>query len=58
VQGLAEVDGWAEGEQFAQMLQKLGERGWLNYAVLPLAEAIPMVDSAKLNLTQLQTQYA
>jgi cyanobactin maturation PatA/PatG family protease len=52
VQGLAELDGQAAGEQFGQMLQQLDERGWLSYAVLPLAVAIPMVDSAELNLTE------
>jgi len=52
VQGLAELEGQAVGEQFGQMLQQLDERGWLSYAVLPLAVAIPMVDSAELNLTE------
>nr|WP_083623038.1 PatA/PatG family cyanobactin maturation protease [Planktothrix paucivesiculata] len=52
VQGLAELEGQAAGEQFGQMLQQLDERGWLSYAVLPLAVAIPMVDSAELNLTE------
>ncbi|AFZ08009.1 SagB-type dehydrogenase domain protein [Oscillatoria nigro-viridis PCC 7112] len=52
VQGLAELDGRAAGEQFGRMLQQLDERGWLSYAVLPLAVAIPMVDSAELNLTE------
>jgi SagB-type dehydrogenase family enzyme len=52
VQRLAELDGRAAGEQLALMLQQLDERGWLNYAVLPLAVAIPMVDSAELNLTE------
>ncbi|MBD2677099.1 MULTISPECIES: PatA/PatG family cyanobactin maturation protease [Nostoc] len=52
VQGLARLYGQAAGEQFAVMLQKLDERGWLSYAVLPLAVAIPMVDSAELNLTE------
>lgn len=52
VQGLAEIDGQVAGEQFAQMLQQLDERGWLSYAVLPLAVAVPMVDSAELNLTE------
>src|SRR6476469_8808420 len=41
VQGLAEVDGRAAGEQFALTLQQLDERGWLSYAVLPLAVAVP-----------------
>jgi len=52
VQGLAELEGQAAGEQFGQMLQQLDERGWLSYAVLPLAVVIPMVDSAELNLTE------
>jgi len=52
VQALAELEGQAAGEQFGQMLQQLDDRGWLSYAVLPLAVAIPMVDSAKLNLTE------
>ncbi len=52
VQGLAELEGQAVGEQFGQMLQQLDERGWLSYAVLPLAVVIPMVDSAELNLTE------
>ncbi|RCJ18679.1 thiazoline oxidase [Nostoc sp. ATCC 43529] len=52
VQSLTELYGQGTGEQFALMLQQLDERGWLNYAVLPLAEAIPMVDSAELNLTE------
>ncbi len=52
VQGLAELEGQAAGEQFGQILQQLDERGWLSYAVLPLAVVIPMVDSAELNLTE------
>jgi thiazoline dehydrogenase / protease len=52
VQGLAELEGQAAGEQFGQMLQQLDERGWLSYAVLPLAVVIPMVDSAELNLIE------
>lgn len=39
------------GEQFAIALQQLDQRGWLNYAVLPLAVAIPIVETAKLDLT-------
>nr|ANA85201.1 BisG [Prochloron sp. LV5] len=50
LQTLAELGGPAAGEQFTQTLQQLDERGWLSYAVLPLAEAIPMVESAELNL--------
>ncbi len=50
VQTLAELGGPAAREQFALTLQQLDERGWLSYAVLPLAEAIPMVESAELNL--------
>lgn len=49
VQGLAELDGRAAGEEFALTLQQLDERGWLSYAVLPLAVAIPMVATAKLD---------
>lgn len=52
VQDLAELEGQAAGEQFGRMLQQLDERGWLSYAVLPLAVASPMVDSAELNLTE------
>jgi thiazoline dehydrogenase / protease len=52
VQGLAELDGQAAGEEFALTLQQLDNRGWLSYAVLPLAVAIPMVESAELNLTE------
>jgi len=52
VQKLAELEGQAVGEQFGQMLKQLNERGWLSYSVLPLAVAIPMVDSAELNLAQ------
>ena len=43
-------EGSAAGEQFAATLQQLDERGWLHYTVLPLAVAIPMVESAGLNL--------
>jgi hypothetical protein len=49
VQALAELDGRAAGEQLAITLQQLGEQGWLNYAVFPLAVAIPVVETAKLN---------
>ncbi|MEG4576787.1 PatA/PatG family cyanobactin maturation protease [Microcoleus sp. N3A4] len=52
VEGLADLDGRAAGEQFALTLQQLDERGWLSYAVLPLAVAVPMVESAELNLTE------
>ncbi|MEQ9368241.1 MAG: PatA/PatG family cyanobactin maturation protease [Coleofasciculus chthonoplastes F3-SA18-01] len=52
LQGLAELYGQATGEQIAQMLQQLDRRGWLSYAVLPLAVASPMVESAELNLTE------
>jgi hypothetical protein len=37
VQTLAQREGTATGEQFALTLQQLDQRGWLNYAVLPLA---------------------
>ena len=49
MQGLAALDGGAAKEQFALMLKQLDERGWLSYAVPPLAVAIPMVESAELN---------
>lgn len=49
VQALAELDGRAAGEQLAMRLQQLDERGWLNYAVLPLAVATPMLETAQLN---------
>ena len=49
VQALAQ-EGSAAGEQFVVTLQQLDQRGWLNYAVLPLAVAVPMVATAQLNL--------
>ena len=52
VKALTDLDGQSAGEQFALKLQQLDERGWLSYSVLPLAVAIPMVDSAELNLTE------
>jgi cyanobactin maturation PatA/PatG family protease len=51
IKALTDLDGKSAGEQFAVKLQQLDERGWLNYAVLPLAVAIPMVESAELNLS-------
>ncbi|MEM9214504.1 MAG: PatA/PatG family cyanobactin maturation protease [Cyanobacteria bacterium P01_F01_bin.150] len=51
VQALSQRDGTATGEEFAVTLQQLDQRGWLNYSVLPLATAIPMVETAQLNLT-------
>lgn len=51
VQTLVKRESTAAGEHFAITLQQLDQRGWLNYAVLPLAVAIPMVETAKLNLT-------
>ena len=51
VQTLAQREDSTAIEQLALTLQQLDERGWLSYAVLPLAVAIPMVDSAELNLT-------
>jgi len=50
VQSLAKRAGPEAGEQLAITLQQINERGWLNYAVLPLAVASPMVESATLNL--------
>ncbi|MCP2729483.1 PatA/PatG family cyanobactin maturation protease [Limnofasciculus baicalensis] len=52
IKALTELDGNTAGEAFTLKLQQLDERGWLSYAVLPLAMAVPMVDSAELNLTQ------
>ena len=52
VQRLAKLDGQQAEEQFAEILQQLDKRGWLNYAVLPLAVAIPMVKSAELNVSE------
>jgi hypothetical protein len=50
VQALIDRQGAAAGEQLAATLQQLDQRGWLNYAVLPLAIAEPLVESAALNL--------
>lgn len=52
LQNLTELYGGEVGEQFTLTLQQLREKGWLNYAVLPLAVATPMVDSAELNLSE------
>ena len=52
LQGLTKLDGQEVGEQFALTLQQLREKGLLDYAVLPLAVATPMVDSAELNLSE------
>lgn len=52
IKALTELDGNTAGEAFTLKLQQLDERGWLSYAVLPLAMAVPMVDSAELNLSQ------
>ncbi len=50
VQALTSQEGASVGEQFAVMLQQLDERGWLQYGVLPLAIAVPIVESAELIL--------
>jgi len=47
---MAERKSPAAGEQFALALQQLEERGWLDYAVPPLAVAIPTEESARLDL--------
>jgi len=49
-QTLSEREGTEAGEQLAATLQQMGDRGWLQYAVLPLAIAEPMVESAELDL--------
>ncbi|MGC9528929.1 MAG: SagB family peptide dehydrogenase, partial [Limnospira sp.] len=49
-QTLSAQEGMEAGEQLAATLQQMGDRGWLQYAVLPLAIAVPMVESAELNL--------
>lgn len=50
MQTLVDRQGPAAGEQLAVVLQELDQRGWLNYAVLPLAIAEPLADSATLDL--------
>ncbi|WP_375341446.1 PatA/PatG family cyanobactin maturation protease [Lyngbya sp. CCY1209] len=49
-QTLSTQEGSEVGEQLAATLQQMGDRGWLQYAVLPLAIAEPMVESAELDL--------
>ncbi|MGK7939737.1 MAG: PatA/PatG family cyanobactin maturation protease [Crocosphaera sp.] len=49
-QNLSQQEGTEAGEQLAITLQQMDERGWLQYAVLPLAIAVPMVESAQLDL--------
>ncbi len=49
-QNLSQQEGQEAGEQLAVTLQQMDERGWLQYAVLPLAIAVPMVESAQLDL--------
>ena len=49
-QNLSQREGIEAGEQFAITLQQMDERGWLQYAVFPLAIAVPMVESAELDL--------
>ncbi|TVU52232.1 MAG: PatA/PatG family cyanobactin maturation protease [Arthrospira sp. PLM2.Bin9] len=49
-QTLSEQEGAEAREQLAATLQQIGDRGWLQYAVLPLAIAEPMVESAELDL--------
>lgn len=50
MQTLANRGGQAASELFASCLQQLDARGWLNYSVLPLAIATPMIETARLNL--------
>lgn len=52
LQRVRELDGSETGKQFALTLEQLRQKGWLDYAVLPLAVATPMVDSAELNLSE------
>lgn len=49
VQELTNLDGQEAAEQFALALQQLETQGWLNYAVSPLAVAIPLGEEATLN---------
>jgi SagB-type dehydrogenase family enzyme len=49
-QTLSAREGVAVGEQLAATLQALGDRGWLQYGVLPLAIAEPLADSPTLDL--------
>lgn len=50
MQTLVDRQGPAAAEQLAVTLQQLDQQGWLNYAVLPLAIAEPLVESTELNL--------
>ncbi|NEO84077.1 MAG: PatA/PatG family cyanobactin maturation protease [Spirulina sp. SIO3F2] len=47
---LAEREGAVVGEWSAATLQQLDMRGWLQYTAPPFAVAIPMVESARLDL--------
>ncbi len=49
VQKITNLDGQPAAEELAQTLQQLEAQGWLNYAVSPLAVAIPLGEQAKLN---------
>jgi SagB-type dehydrogenase family enzyme len=49
-QTLSAQEGAEAGEQLGATLQGLGDRGWLQYGVLPLAIAEPIADSATLDL--------
>lgn len=50
LQTLVDQAGAAAAEPWAATLQQLDERGWLHYAVLPLAVAVPLVETARLTL--------
>ncbi|MEQ9621845.1 PatA/PatG family cyanobactin maturation protease [Coleofasciculus chthonoplastes] len=52
LQALTDLDGQAAAEQFSLALQQFEEQGWLHYTVLPLAVAVPMVQSAELTMTE------
>ena len=47
---ITEKDGVEASEAFSATLQQISDRGWLQYAVLPLAIAVPMVESAGVHL--------
>lgn len=50
LQTLVDQAGAAAAEPWAATLQQLDERGWLHYGVLPLAVAVPLVETARLTL--------
>ncbi|MGB7427759.1 MAG: PatA/PatG family cyanobactin maturation protease [Microcoleaceae cyanobacterium] len=50
LQTITEKEGIDASVAFSRTLQQIGDRGWLQYAVLPLAIAVPMVESAGVHL--------